>query len=284
MCQAFNHICSMKRCLDLHLGASNNFLSTISNIWLSSSPEYLYWKSHMSNSERSIYSLHCTLLQMEAGTWAGGWLGVKASCWWPVLGTACGDPRLREGSPKRVVCLGQGRGKAFPAVGQLEAATMGREEQCSGAVVLTTALGCTASWLLGGSPGAASLAWGQEGWGRLREVAWALGNCSLSWEQLRVRVSWLGHPAVWLGQQEVAAEDNWWTRSVSWLSWALMVWFSCMMCISQSMDVIVLQVHFIWGNVSQCTCCWQKLALLADLFPFGVTGPQLLCTHGTFGL
>ena len=49
-----------------------------------------------------------------------------------------------------------------------------------------------------------------------------------------------------------------------------------------SMDIIVLWVHFIWGNVP-----WHlllvKLALLADLIPFGVTGPGL-CTHSAFRL
>ena len=49
-----------------------------------------------------------------------------------------------------------------------------------------------------------------------------------------------------------------------------------------SMDVIVLWAHFIWGNVSWCLLPVEH-ALLADLFPFGVTGPGL-CAHSAFGL
>ena len=49
-----------------------------------------------------------------------------------------------------------------------------------------------------------------------------------------------------------------------------------------SMDVIALWVHFLQGNVSQCLMP-VELALLADLFPFRVTGPGL-CAHGAFGL
>ena len=176
MYQAFNHIFSMERCLDLHLGANDNFPSIISNVWQSSNPQYLYWKPYVSNSERSIYSLHCTLLQIDAGTWAGGWLAVNASHWWPVLGTACGDPRLSVAVQRHCVCK-LGKGEGLSCSGATEVAAAAWEEWHSSAVVWTAELGCTASWSLDGSPGVASLGWGQGG-GRLRQGACTLGNCS----------------------------------------------------------------------------------------------------------
>ena len=49
-----------------------------------------------------------------------------------------------------------------------------------------------------------------------------------------------------------------------------------------SIDIIVFWVHLIWGNVPWCLLL-VELALIADLFHFGMTGPGL-CAHGAFGL
>ena len=255
----------MERCLDLHLGASDNFPSTISTIWQSSNLEYLYWKSHASNCERSIYSPCCTLLQIEAGTWAGGRLAMKASCWWPVPGTACGDPGLSGAVQGGCVCM-PGKGGGLSCSGAMEAAAMSREVQCSGAVVWKAGQGYTASWSIDGSPGGASLCCGQEGRERLREVAGALGNCSTAvsssgWGFLA------GVPCCDAWAVGGCCRSSWWTSSVSWLSCALIAWFSWVMCISWAWTSLSSDGSISSEAMTPSACCQQNLHSLLICFP-----------------
>ena len=226
----------------------------------------IYTGSHMWAIQKDQYTHHTAPYhewRQEIGQEAGwGWRPAAGD--WSCVPLAV-TPGW-GGSQRGCVCR-PGKGEGLSCIGAVEVAAAGREEWWSGAVVQATALGCIAGGPLSGSPGAASLAWGQEGGGRLGELAWVLGNCSSTGSSSGWGVK-LGAPWCRAWTAGDCCGSNGWTKSVSWLSWALMAWFSCVMHIRWAwMSLSSRSISS--GVVSPGTCCQQNLHSLLICFPLG---------------